>query len=168
MVLTFLRCPCVWLLNHSLIFLLISNLINKLRLHQFLGTKIIETNKLLKTDANLMIQKDWEYTLLQKECHFILPCEQGADGLTRVHWGVVFFRGNVYQASSFALKASFDFCRSFSHIVHILSINALWIKKIISFYQQNQIFWHNSNPRICEVHVTRCRISQGLTSFYVS
>ena len=31
---------------------LISNLINKLRLHQFLGTKGTETNKLLKTDAN--------------------------------------------------------------------------------------------------------------------
>ena len=36
----------------SLIFLLISNLINKLRLHQFLGTKTIEANKSLKTDAN--------------------------------------------------------------------------------------------------------------------
>ena len=74
-----------------------------------------------------MIQKD--YTLLQKICHPILPCEQGADGLTHVHWGVVFFRENVYQASAFALKASFDFCRSFSHIVHIFSVNTLWIKK---------------------------------------
>ena len=32
--------------------MLISNLINKLRFHQFLGTKITETNKSLKTDAN--------------------------------------------------------------------------------------------------------------------
>ena len=36
----------------SLIFLLISNLISRLRLHQFLGTKIIVANKSLKTDAN--------------------------------------------------------------------------------------------------------------------
>ena len=36
----------------SLIFLLISNLIDKLCLPQFLGTNITETNKLLKTDAN--------------------------------------------------------------------------------------------------------------------
>ena len=35
----------------SLIFLLISNLINKLHLNQFLGTKG-ETNKSLKADAN--------------------------------------------------------------------------------------------------------------------
>ena len=37
----------------SLIFLLINNLINKLRLHQFLGTKTTEKNKSLKTDANV-------------------------------------------------------------------------------------------------------------------
>ena len=36
----------------SLIFLLISNLISRLRLHQFLGTKTTEANKSLKTDAN--------------------------------------------------------------------------------------------------------------------
>ena len=36
----------------SLFFLLISNLINKLHLHQFLGTKITDANKSLKTDAN--------------------------------------------------------------------------------------------------------------------
>ena len=36
----------------SLVFLLISNLTNGLRLHQFLGTKTNEANKLLKTDAN--------------------------------------------------------------------------------------------------------------------
>jgi hypothetical protein len=36
----------------SPLFLLISNLINKLGLDQFLGTKTIETNKSLKTDAN--------------------------------------------------------------------------------------------------------------------
>ena len=64
-----------------------------------------------------------------------MPCEQGADGLTRVHWGVVFFRENVYQASAFALKASFDFCRSFLHIVQIFSIDTLWIRDRISFYQ---------------------------------
>ena len=39
--------------NISPIFLLISDLINKLRLHQFLGTKTTKTNKSLKTDANL-------------------------------------------------------------------------------------------------------------------
>ena len=39
-------------LNLSPIFLLICNLISKLRLHQFLGTKTTETNKSLKTDAN--------------------------------------------------------------------------------------------------------------------
>ena len=33
-------------------FLLISNLTNRLRLHQFLGTKTTEMNKSLKTDAN--------------------------------------------------------------------------------------------------------------------
>ena len=32
--------------------LIISYFVNKLGLHQFLGTKITETNKLLKTDAN--------------------------------------------------------------------------------------------------------------------
>ena len=36
----------------SLVFLLISNLTNGLRLHQFLGNKTTETNKSLKTDAN--------------------------------------------------------------------------------------------------------------------
>ena len=36
----------------SLIFLLISNLINRLCLHQFLGTKTTEANKSLKTGAN--------------------------------------------------------------------------------------------------------------------
>ena len=36
----------------SLVFLLIGNLTNGLRLHQFLGTKTIEANKSLKTDAN--------------------------------------------------------------------------------------------------------------------
>ena len=36
----------------SLIFLLISNLINRLRLHQFLVTKPTEVNKSLKNDAN--------------------------------------------------------------------------------------------------------------------
>ena len=36
----------------SLIFLLISDLISKLDLHQFFGTKITETTKSLKTDAN--------------------------------------------------------------------------------------------------------------------
>ena len=36
----------------SLIFLLISNLISRLRLHQFLGTKTTEANKSLKNDAN--------------------------------------------------------------------------------------------------------------------
>ena len=35
-----------------LVFLLISNLINRLRLHQFLGTKTTEVNMYLKTDAN--------------------------------------------------------------------------------------------------------------------
>ena len=39
-------------LDLSPLFLLISNLINKLLLHQFLGTKTIETNNLLTTDAN--------------------------------------------------------------------------------------------------------------------
>ena len=34
------------------VFLLIKNPINKLRLHQFLGTKTTEANNLLKTDAN--------------------------------------------------------------------------------------------------------------------
>ena len=37
----------------SPIFLLISNLINKLRLHHFLGTKTTETNQSLKTDASI-------------------------------------------------------------------------------------------------------------------
>ena len=36
----------------SLVFLLISNLINWLRLHHFLGTNNTEANKSLKTDAN--------------------------------------------------------------------------------------------------------------------
>ena len=36
----------------SLVLLLISNLTNELRLHQFLLTKTIEANKSLKTDAN--------------------------------------------------------------------------------------------------------------------
>ena len=36
----------------SLVFLLISNLISWLRLHQFLGTNNTEANKFLKTDAN--------------------------------------------------------------------------------------------------------------------
>ena len=36
----------------SLVFLLISNLISWLRLHQFLGTKTTEANKSLKTDGN--------------------------------------------------------------------------------------------------------------------
>ena len=35
-----------------IVFLLISNLSNGLRLHQFLGTKTTEANKSLKTDAN--------------------------------------------------------------------------------------------------------------------
>ena len=35
-----------------LVFLLISNLISWLSLHQFLGTKTTEVNKSLKTDAN--------------------------------------------------------------------------------------------------------------------
>ena len=39
-------------LVYSLVFLLISNLISWLRLHQFLGTKSTEANKSLKTDAN--------------------------------------------------------------------------------------------------------------------
>ena len=34
------------------VFLLIKNPINRLRVHQFLGTKTTEVNKLLKTDAN--------------------------------------------------------------------------------------------------------------------
>ena len=38
--------------EYSLIFPLISNLINKLCLHQFFGDKITETNKSLKADAN--------------------------------------------------------------------------------------------------------------------
>ena len=38
--------------NLSLVFLLISNPINNLHLHQFLGTKTTETNKSLKADAN--------------------------------------------------------------------------------------------------------------------
>ena len=38
--------------NLRLVFLLISNLINRLCLHQFLGTKTNEANKSLKTDAN--------------------------------------------------------------------------------------------------------------------
>ena len=38
--------------NLRLVFLLISNLINRLCLHQFLGTKTTEANKSLKTDAN--------------------------------------------------------------------------------------------------------------------
>ena len=38
--------------DSNLVFLLISNLINKLRLLQFLGTNTTETNKSLKTDAN--------------------------------------------------------------------------------------------------------------------
>ena len=40
------------LCNWNLHFLFISNLINKLRLHQFLGTKTIDASKSLKTDAN--------------------------------------------------------------------------------------------------------------------
>ena len=36
----------------SLVFLLISNLTNGLRLHQFLVTKSAEANKSVKTDAN--------------------------------------------------------------------------------------------------------------------
>ena len=36
----------------SPLFLLISNIINNLRLHQFLGSKTTEANKLLITDAN--------------------------------------------------------------------------------------------------------------------
>ena len=39
-------------LKLSLVFLLISNLSNGLRLHKFLGTKTTEANKSLKTDAN--------------------------------------------------------------------------------------------------------------------
>ena len=35
-----------------IVFLLISNLISWLRLHQFLGTKTTEANKSLKTDEN--------------------------------------------------------------------------------------------------------------------
>jgi hypothetical protein len=36
----------------SLVLLLISNLTNGLRLHQFLVTKSVEANKYVKTDAN--------------------------------------------------------------------------------------------------------------------
>jgi hypothetical protein len=36
----------------SLVFLLIGNLTNGPRFHQFLGTKTTEANKSLKTDAN--------------------------------------------------------------------------------------------------------------------
>ena len=39
-------------LNLSLDFLLISKFTNRLRLHQFFGTKTTEANKSLKTDAN--------------------------------------------------------------------------------------------------------------------
>ena len=42
----------IWSTNWSPHFLLISNLIDKLHLHQVLGTKITETNKSQKTDAN--------------------------------------------------------------------------------------------------------------------
>ena len=42
----------IFLCNYSLVFLLITNLTNALHLHQFLGTKITEANKSLKTDAN--------------------------------------------------------------------------------------------------------------------
>ena len=38
--------------NESLVLLLISNLTNGLRLHQFLVTKSAEANKFVKTDAN--------------------------------------------------------------------------------------------------------------------
>ena len=38
--------------NLSLVLLLISNLTNGLRLHQFLVTKSVEANKSVKTDAN--------------------------------------------------------------------------------------------------------------------
>ena len=41
-----------WPSNLSLVFLLISNLTNGLRLHHFLGTENTEVNKSLKTDAN--------------------------------------------------------------------------------------------------------------------
>ena len=41
--------PYVWL---SLVLLLISNLTNGLRLHQFLVTKSAEANKSVRTDAN--------------------------------------------------------------------------------------------------------------------
>jgi hypothetical protein len=40
------------LTNLSLVFLLISNLTNELRLYQFLGTKTSEANKSKKPDAN--------------------------------------------------------------------------------------------------------------------
>ena len=42
----------VKLQDYSLVLLLISNLTNGLRLHQFLVTKISEVNKSVKTDAN--------------------------------------------------------------------------------------------------------------------
>ena len=35
-----------------IVFLLVSNITNGIRLHQFLGTKTTEANKSLKTDAN--------------------------------------------------------------------------------------------------------------------
>ena len=38
--------------DSSLVFLLISNLTNELRLHQFLVTKSVEANKSVKTDVN--------------------------------------------------------------------------------------------------------------------
>ena len=41
------------LVDKSPIFLLISNLINKLCLHHFLENKITETNQSLKTDATI-------------------------------------------------------------------------------------------------------------------
>ena len=45
--------------NLSLVLLIISNLTNELRLHQFLMSKTTEVNKSLKTDANGAHLKDY-------------------------------------------------------------------------------------------------------------
>ena len=49
---TYVKLKTILILILSLVLLLISNLTNGLRLHQFLVTKSAEANKSVKTDAN--------------------------------------------------------------------------------------------------------------------
>ena len=147
MFLTFVSCTCVWLLYFS-----------TMNLWIYCEKKNYDTKELrVHTPSKRMSL----HRALWTRCGWINTCSLGC----------CIFPGKCLSGFSFRSESLFWFLPFvLAYSTYIQYKYTMDQKKnfFLSIkFVQLKFFWHNSNPRIYEVRVSRCRISQGLTFCHV-